>query len=139
MRQMLFFLCLTLSASAQNFFLLDWAEGDLTGDGVPERVFLVSPQSSDPNHASSKKQLLVMEYHKQAYRKVFQQSVDVPFFCKSNMQRLSSAYADHWGLQFLPPNEGQSARFKVIITPGSGEFFTLFHDGQRYRVEGSGD
>lgn len=139
MRHALLFLCLTVSASAQNFFILDWAEGDLTGDGVPERVYLVSSQSSDPAHPSSKKQLLVMEYHKQAYRQVFQKSVQAPFFCKSDMQRLNSAYADVWGLQFLPPNEGQPARFKVTFTPGSGEFFTLLHDGQRYRTESSGD
>lgn len=139
MRNALLFVCLTLTASAQNTFLLDWAEGDLNGDGVPERVFLVSPQSSDPANPRSKKQLLVMEYHNQAYRQVFQKSIEAPFFCKTPLLRLNSAYADFWGLQYLPPNEGKAARIKVTFTPGSGEFFTLIHDGQRYRAESSGD
>jgi len=97
MRIALLFLCLTFTASAQNLFILDWAEGELTGDGVPERVFLVSSQSSDPANSRSKKQILVMEYHNQAYRQVFQKSVEAPFFCKTTPQRLNSAYADFWG------------------------------------------
>lgn len=139
MRNALLFLSLTLSASAQNLFLLDWAEGDLTGDGIPERVFLVSTQSSDAANPRSKKQLLVMEYHNQTYRQAFQKTIEAPFFCKSTLQRLNSADADFWGLHYLPPNQGQQARIKVTFTPGSGEFFTLLHDGQRYRTESSGD
>ena len=80
-----------------------------------------------------------MEYHNQAYRQVFKKSVEASFFCKSTLQRLNSAYADFWGLQYLAPNEGKSARIKVTFTPGSGEFFLLIHDGDQYRIESSGD
>lgn len=136
---MLFSLALAASALAQSLYVLDWTEGDLNGDGVPERVLLVSPDSSDPAHPRSRKQLLVMEYHQKSYRQVFQKNIEAGFFCKTFKQRLSSAQADFWGLHFVGPELGQNPRVKVVFTPGSGEFFTLVHDGKSYQIESSGD
>lgn len=132
-------LVLSMSAMAQNYFLLSWAEGDLNSDGVPERVFLVSTQSADPSNARSEKLLLLMEYHQNGYRKAFSMPIRSGFFCKTPQLRLTSASADFWGLQYLAPAQGKPARFKVTFTPGSGEFFTIIHDGTTYRSESSGD
>ena len=130
---------LLVVASAQNYFVLSRAEGDLNSDGVPERVFVVSPQSPDPTNSRSEKLLLVMEYHQKSYRKAFSMPIKIGFFCKTTMAHLTSAYADYWGLSYLPPAQGQPARMKLVFTPGSGEFCTLVHDGAKYRIEGSGD
>ncbi len=132
-------LCITLSAWAQNLFVLSWAEGDLNSDGVPERVFLTSSQSSDPANARSEKQLLVMEYRDQRYQKAFQMPIRGNFWCKSPALRLTSPVADFWGLQYLPPALGEPARVKLTFTPGSGEFLTIVHDGSTYRSQSSGD
>jgi hypothetical protein len=139
MKILCFFLALLAGALAQPLFVLDWVEGDLNGDGVPERVMLVSPDSSDPAHPRSRKQLLVMAYHKQSYRQVFHKNLEAGFFCKSFKEKLTQPQADFWGLHFLGPHLGLPPRVKVVFTPGSGEFFTLVHDGSHYQIESSGD
>ena len=136
---LLTFFCLTCAAFGQRFFVLSWAEGDLNSDGVPERVFVVSPQSPDPTNARSEKLLVVMEYRKKVYRKAFSVPIRSGFFCKSSTDRLASPHADFWGVRYLPPTEGKPARMKVTFTPGSGDFFTVVHDGTKYRTEDSGD
>jgi hypothetical protein len=80
-----------------------------------------------------------MEYSQKGYRKVFSMPIRSGFFCKTSMDRLTSAHADFWGLRYLPPAQGEPARMKLTFTPGSGEFFTLVHDGTKYRTESSGD
>lgn len=126
-------------ALSQSLYVLAWTEGDLNSDGVPERVFIVSPHSSDPANQKSSKFLVVMEYHNHLYQEAFQMPIKAGFLCRTTTDHMSAPVADIWGLHYLPPAGGEQARVKVTFTPGSGEFFFLLHDGQGYRVQSSGD
>lgn len=125
---------------AQNHYLLSWSEGDLDGDGVPERVLLVSPESADPGHSESRKFLMVMQYRDGRYEKVLTWPVPPPVAFQTRLwERHTDPRADFWGLSFHPAELGRDPYFRLTFTPGSGEFVQVIWRDGRPLVEGSGD
>lgn len=124
----------------QNLYLLSWAEGDLDGDGVPERAVLVSPDSADPTNAKTRKMLLVLRYRDGKYQQALKWPIQGPvgFYAKLHDRHLGPK-ADFWGLSFHPPVGGRDPSFKLTFSPGSGEFVEVVSDGKGLHVKGSGD
>jgi hypothetical protein len=139
LRSLLLLALLFGQALAQDHFLLSWAEGDLDGDGVPERAVLVSPDSSDPGSTSSRKYLVVLRHRDGRYEKALTWPMESVSFYTRLRERHLGPQADFWGLSFHPPIEGRDASFKLTFTPGSGEFVQVVSREGDFLVTGSGD
>lgn len=126
-------------ALAQDHFLLSWAEGDLDGDGVPERAVLVSPDSPDPASPDSRKYLVVLRHREGRYEKALTWPMESVAFYTRLHERHLGPRPDFWGLSFHPPVEGGQASFTLTFTPGSGEFVQVVSHDSGFVVTGSGD
>ena len=133
-------LLLAVPSLAQNLYLLSWAEGDLDGDGVPERVVLVSPDSADPTNAKSRKTMLLLRYQDGKYQQALKWPIQGPVgFQVKLFDRHLSPQADFWGLSYHPPTAGRDPFFKLTFSPGSGEFVQVVSSPTGFQVQGSGD
>jgi len=135
MRILTLFLALTLTAVAQDVYVLNWLQVDLDGDKVPERVLVVSPDSPDPN-AKARKELRVMKRKGGQFVTVHKMSLDdASFNSKMGAWQLEEPATQLWGLNW----DAKKRALLVCFTPNSGEFFWLRWNGKAYVTESSGD
>ena len=131
---------LTLSAVAQEFYVLDWVEGDLDGDRVPERVVVLSTDSADPGNVESKKELWVLKRKGDKFVPIKRMPLNnARFHQKMHEWQIKEPLTKLWGLNYLPAIKAGKASIIVCFAPNSGEYFRLIFNGKSYVVEDAGD
>ena len=139
--RILLVLLLLLSAPswAQDVSVLSWAEGDLDGDRVAERILIVSPDSPNPTDVKSRKELRILKRKGDRYVQVYKMPIQAAFSQKVSAWQYEEPGTKLWGLNYEPAAGGRKAAVMVCFTPSSGEYFRLVFDGKTYRVQPSGD
>ena len=131
-------ICLASPVHAQGeLFILDSAQADLDGDRVPERILLLSPDSPDPSHRKSKKELRILKQKGDRYQTVYTMPIRSGFATKTMPWQFEDTASKLWGLQIEAGKP--RARLWVVFATSSGDFFRLVFDGKTYHVESSGD
>ena len=128
-----FLLLLILPAIADDSaYVLYSLDADIDGDRAPDRLVILSYESSDPAHQGNKK-LLIMKRRGDVFQTVFSDSFEGSFYTKVAPFQWQDADNAMAGLNIRKFSEQKYAGVWVVFTPNSSDFLSYSYDGKTFR------
>ena len=126
-------LLLTLPSSADDSaYVLYSLDADIDGDRTPERMVILSQESSDPAHQGNKK-LLIMKRSGDVYQTIFTDQFDGAFYTKLAPFQWQGAENAMAGVTLRKFSEQKYPTVWVVFTPNSSDFLSYSYDGKTFR------
>ena len=127
----LLFLLALPSGADDSAYVLYSLDADIDGDRTPERMVVLSYESSDPAH-QGKKKLLIMKRSGDLYKTVYSDQFDGGFYTKLDPFQWQGADNAMAGVSLRKFSDQKYATVWVVFTPNSSDFLSYTYDGKTF-------
>jgi len=127
---LLFLVTLPCSADSDAYVLYS-LDSDIDGDKVPERMIILSEESSDPAHMGPKK-LQIMKRERDEYKTVYTDQFEAGFYTKLAPFQWQGADNAMAGLAVRKFSGEKYPAVWVVFTPNSSDFLSYSYDGREF-------
>lgn len=112
--------------------VVSWTQGDLDGDGKPERAVIVCNDTADPG-PMVRRELRIYKRRGAQFKQVYRLPIDDGFTTQMAPFQLEDPDTLPWGLNLV------RRKLYVVFAPNSGHLLIVRWNGKGYEIETTGD